>query len=163
MKMEKRNKEETMDRTASDLLDTFSDPEVQEDVEKVKHSDPMDMLRNDILTFFQTHMERIRKQETLRNSVQEKLHNMIESDELSFDQLMRVFSMVSKEENTAAESIISLFRPVPGAGSLLANSLGQDKKDDEIDNVYKNLTSEQIRSIDHLYRAIQSEHGEGGE
>lgn len=151
--------QEDIENTATQLLEGLNSESTQEEVRAVTNADPLDMLRSDILSFFRTHMERIRKQEDLRTGIQNQLQEMIDNGDLTFEQLMKLFSMVSNQENNAADSIISLFKPVPGVGSLLANSIGQDKKDDDVENMYENLSPEQMRSIDKLYRKLQEDMG----
>lgn len=142
--------------TANKLLNTIDDEEINKEVNTLKRADPMMELRSDILGFFKTHIERINSQEKLRSTLQEEILAQIERGEVSFDQLHSLYNSVSRQETSAAEAIISIFKPTPGSPSSLAEVLGgRESIDDEFEQAYDNMSSEEMQKIDKLYRTMK--------
>lgn len=142
--------------TANKLLQTMDDKDINKEVTSLKNADPMLELKSDILKFFKSHIERIESQEKLRSTIQEELLAQIERGEVNFDQLHSLFNSVSKQETTAAEAIISIFKPTPGSPSTLADVLGgRDENQDEYEKAYENMSSEDMQKVDKLYRMMK--------
>jgi hypothetical protein len=142
--------------TANKLLQTMDDKNINKEVSALKNADPMLELKSDILKFFKSHIERIESQEKLRSTIQEELLAQIERGEVNFDQLHSLFNSVSKQETTAAEAIISIFKPTPGSPSTLADVLGgRDDVQDEYEQAYENMSSEDMQKVDKLYRMMK--------
>lgn len=88
--------------------------------------DPAFELKLEVFEFFKRTIIRIDRLEKLRLMVQEAIEKRVEetADDMPLEDLRALYASTSAEVNRANEAIISLFRPVPGAPSILANSVG---------------------------------------
>jgi len=146
-----------IEQTANDLLEKFGDnSEEAKNVSKVVYADPYVDLRKSLLVFFKDRMNRIALQDRLKERVEVELEASIDGGELTFEQLLRLHSQVSKSNNMSTDSFLTIFKPTPGAPSILAENLAkQEEKKDEFDEMYDNLSSEQLRKFDKLSRMMQ--------
>lgn len=147
--------EDTVNRT-NDVLHALDDRAIQRSVDEALTKDPMRVLREEILGFFRSHIKLIGQQERLRSKIQEALEVMVEGGELEFNQLIQAYNTVSNKEIASADAIISIFKPVPGATSILAATVGEnEKKNDEYQNMHDSLPAEQLQALEKLWQAVQ--------
>lgn len=150
---------------AYDIVEKLEDTEIDKEVQERKEANrQLDILRSNVFEFFQGRLNHIRVQERLREQVQNQIEDMVDSGNLTFDELMRILGSLNKSTQEAAESIISLFRPVPGAGSPFAASMS-DRKDEtnDIDRYVDQLTPQQLEQFSKLTQAIKKMQRDDGE
>lgn len=117
----------------------------------------IDKLRIEVFEFFKDRMKRIQTQEDLRSKIQTQLEAVVDRGELDFEQLKSLYAMVSRETAISSDSIISLFKPVPGASSILATQIAEEQeKKDGAERLFAMLGDENIRKIDALYRFVSA-------
>jgi len=146
-----------IEKTANDLLEKFSDSsEEAKKVNKVLEYDPYVDLKKSLLDFFKDRMNRITVQERLKERIEQELETLVDNGDLTFDQLLRLHSQVAKSNNVSTDSFLTIFKPTPGAPSILAENLAkQDERKDEFDEMYESLSSEQLRKLDKLSKLLQ--------
>ena len=150
------NGKNKIEKTAEDMLQSLDDPKNQEKVKQVQSEDPFYHLKLNLLNFFQDRIRRIISQETLKGQIEEKLSEKVEMDELDFNDLLTLYNSVSKQNNASSESLLSLFRPTPGAPSILAENLGTpEKSKDDWEEIYDSLTPDQLQKIDKIRRLLE--------
>lgn len=118
--------------------------------------DPINDLRKSVFNFFTDRLDRIKKKEALLEKIQEALEVKVDGGELTFDQLRSLFASVSREQSTASEGIISLFRPVPGTPSIFANNIGTPEHPDPYRDAFNSMPPEKLQKIDALFRFLES-------
>ena len=102
-------------------------------------------------------MEEIKSKDSIQRRIIEKIGDMLEMDELSFEQLMAVYKTISNDSRYSTDSLLAIFKPVPGSPSLLADSIAQkDEKQDAFDQVYENMTSDDLANIDLLLKLMRT-------
>lgn len=146
--------EETVNEI-NNLMNQFSNPSIEQEVMAAQIEDPNHQLRKEILAFFTDRFQRIQKSERLKEQIQESFEAMIEREELTFDQLITLYSIVAKQNSFAAQGILDIFKPVPGAPSILAPEVVHQEDKDDYEKEYDNLSSEELQAVGALYRAIQ--------
>ena len=114
-------------------------------------------LKKDLVNFFSNRMEEIKSKDSIQRRIIEKIGDMLEMDELSFEQLMAVYKTISNDSRYSTDSLLAIFKPVPGSPSLLADSIAQkDEKQDAFDQVYENMTSDDLENIDLLLKLMRT-------
>ena len=114
-------------------------------------------LQKNIISFFNDRMSTVRRQETLKVKVQERLEEMVDGGSLAFDDLKGLMVTLSRESTQASDSIIGLFKPTPGTQSPFAQNLSRSTdKEDGLEQFYEELSPEDRRKIDVLYRMIST-------
>jgi hypothetical protein len=68
---------------------------------------------------------------------------------------MSLYKLISTQANLSAESVLSIFKPTPGAPSLLADNLSKDTKEDHFDKVYESMKPEDLQKVDKLMKLLQ--------
>lgn len=125
-------------------------------VDAIPIGNPMEVFRSDILNFFKDRISVIAGQELIKQKVEQALIEKLESDELDFDQLMHLYSSVSKTALTSVEAIMSLFKPVPGAPSILADKVVESESvEDKYKDIYEAMSPEELGKLDKLYKLLQ--------
>lgn len=139
--------------TENKVMDLFGTIEETENIPAVK-VDIMDGLRQTIFQFFNLRTEKIADLENFRSKVTVALERKLDSDQLEFKDLMALFSLISSHLNSASDSIISIFKPVPGAESLLAKTLSKDEKEESEKDFFESLNSDQLANVQKLLTAL---------
>jgi hypothetical protein len=140
-------------RFSSSLINKLDEKE--KDIKVFSETDPMYTLRKDILSFFQNIMESVSKKETLKEKIESSFLEDLESGELSVQDRMSLYKLISTQANLSAESVLSIFKPTPGAPSLLADNLSKDTKEDHFDKVYESMKPEDLQKVDKLMKLLQ--------
>lgn len=144
------------EKKAKDLFDAISNEDIVQESNMVTKISQVDALRSDIFDFFKDRMMRIRQAEILKMKAQEALEEQLDTGELNFQQILTIFTTASRESRNSAEAIISLFKPVPGANSILADSLGNAQKPDDYEEMFESMSQDELRKIDGLYKMLKS-------
>lgn len=144
------------EKKAKDLFDAISNDDIVQETNMITKLNQVDALRSDIFDFFKDRMMRIRQAEILKMKAQEALEDQLDTGELNFQQILTIFTTASRESRNSAEAIISLFKPVPGANSILADSLGNAQKPDDYEEMFESMSQDELRKIDGLYKMLKS-------
>lgn len=146
-----------IEKTANDLLETLGDSsDTAKKVNNILVQDPYVDLKRSLLDFFKDRMSKITAQERLKERIEVELEAIVERGDLEFDQLLRLHSQIAKSNNISTDSFLAIFKPTPGAPSILAENLAkQEERKDEFDEMYDNLSSEQLRKLDKLSKLLQ--------
>ena len=157
--------EETQEQ-ARGMLSALDDKRFKNDALRVANTDSIGEMKETLIQFFKDRVKTIEKSDQLRDTLYEKLQNKLENDELNFDQMLAVYRLLGNESNTAADGVLSLFRPVPGTPSLFLEVSRPADKDEEIKLAHKNYTSEDLqvieRTMGHISRLARQGSGSGG-
>jgi hypothetical protein len=147
-----------VEKTAEMLLEGFADNSTEKQlVDGVVASDPFLNLRMDILSFFQSRIETITAQDSMKSSIEAKLMQFVDNDELSFDQLSSLYRMVSSQGNTSVESMLGLFKPTPGVPSILAENIARkDDNKDLFEQLYDKFSTEESDKLAGLGRMMNA-------
>lgn len=137
----------------SSLIKKLDDKE--KDVEVFSEVDPMLVLRKDILSFFQGIMASVSKKESLKELIESSFIEDLESRELSFQDRISLYKLISTQANISSDSVLSIFKPTPGAPSLLADNLSKDREDDHFDKMYANMKPDDLQKMDKLMKFLQ--------
>ena len=114
-------------------------------------------LKKDLVNFFSNRMEEIKSKDSIQRRIIEKIGDMLEMDELSFEQLMAVYKTISNDSRYSTDSLLALFKPTPGVASPFAENVAQkDEKQDAFDQVYENMTSDDLANIDLLLKLMRT-------
>ena len=144
--------------TANDLLHEFgNDSETTSKVTRIQTSDPYVELKMNLLSFFKDRMSKITAQERLKEQVEQALELQLEGGDLSFEQILSLYRLVSTQNNASSDSLLSLFKPTPGAPSILADNLGRQEEDKNMyDEMYEDFSSDQLQALDNLGKILTS-------
>ena len=114
-------------------------------------------LKKSLVDFFKTRMKEIDKKDALQSLIMDKLTEMIQDDDLEFEQLMGVYKMVSSDNRYSSDSILSILKPVPGVPSVFVNNVSEkDEKQDAFEQVYEGMDSTDLENINNLLRLLNA-------
>jgi hypothetical protein len=136
-------------REAENILSTLSDSRLIGEVEVIREINPLDDLKFEILKFFKTRVASISRADAIKEMAYEQLEGKIRGGELEFDQLMSVIRQVANENNSSADSIMSIFRSQGGAngGSPLQDMMRPMSDKGDLAKAFDNMTPEELRKI----------------
>lgn len=133
---------------------------IKSDVEQVNavpiQDDIFYGLKRDLVNFFSNRMGEIKAKDSIQRRIIEKIGDMLEMDELSFEQLMAVYKTVSNDSRYSTDSLLAIFKPTPGVSSPFAETVTQkDEKQDIFDQVYERMSSEDLENVDVLLKLLR--------
>jgi hypothetical protein len=142
---------------AGNMLSTLNDPRLISEARTIREIDPMDDLKLEILKFFKNRVASISRADTIKEMAYAQLEGMIEGGELNFDQLMGVIRQVANENNSSADSIMSIFRSQggPNGGSPLQDMMRPVSDKGDLAMAFDNMSPEELRKIDSTMRVIR--------
>jgi hypothetical protein len=144
-------------KDAIEMVTTLGDKKLMNDAKGARAVNPVEDMRLSVFEFFKDTIAKIGRMERIQAKAQEALDRRLTADEeipLPLDDIMRIYNNTSEELRRGRESIISLFRPVPGAPSLLANSVG-DKPPEGGEARYDQLSAEDRQAVEALRLLIE--------
>lgn len=124
--------------------------ESKPEVKVITEADPFFILRNDILSFFRQIMGEVSKKEALKHKIEDSFLEDLESDTLDFQSRMSLYKLISTQSNVSVDSILSLFKPTPGAPSLLADNISREKEKTHFDEMYENMSPDDLQNVSKL-------------
>jgi hypothetical protein len=134
---------------AMDTLASLGDPRLLDDARCVQEIDLRDDLKLEILKFFKTRVASISRADAIKEMAYQQLEGMIQGGELNFDQLMGVIRQAANENNSSADSIMSIFRSQggPNGGSPLQDMMRPLSDKGDLARAFDNMSSEDLRKI----------------
>ena len=75
---------------------------------------------------------------------------------MTLQERMSLYKLISTQSSIAADSVLSIFKPTPGAPSLLADNLSKNAQEDHFDKTFDAMTPEELQKIDKLMKFLQS-------
>jgi hypothetical protein len=144
-------------REAESMLSVLDDSRLTGEARAIREADPMDGLKLEILKFFKTRIASISRADTIKELAYGQLEDMIQGGELNFDQLMGVIRQVANENNSSADSIMSIFRSQggPNGGSPLQDMMRPLSDKGDLARAFDNMSPEELRKIDTTMRVIR--------
>ncbi len=130
--------------------------EKEKDIQVYSETDPMLTLRTDILQFFRGIMNTVGEKEKLKGEIEKAFFEDLASETLTFQEKLSLYKLISTQSNIAAESILSIFKPTPGAPSLLADNLSKDTKEDHFDKMYESMSGDDLQKMDKLMKVLNA-------
>ena len=124
-------------------------------VARITDADPFFVLRSDILSFFRGIMSEVSKKETLKNQIESSFEEDLASGDLSFQDRMALYKLISTQSNISVDSILSIFKPTPGAPSLLADNISRDATQDHFEQMFDELKPEDLQKVDKMMKFIE--------
>jgi hypothetical protein len=134
---------------AESMVSSLMNPTFLDEVREIREFDPMEDLKIEILKFFKTRVASISRADSIKEMAYKQLEDMIQGGALNFDQLMGVIRQVANENNSSADSIMSIFRSQggPNGGSPLQDMMRPLSDKSELTRVFDNMSSEDLRKI----------------
>jgi hypothetical protein len=134
---------------AQAMIDSLNNSRFKEESVAIQQIEPLDDLKVEILKFFKTRVASISRADTIKEMAYQQLESMIEGGELNFDQLMGVIRQVANENNSSADSIMSIFRSQggPNGGSPLQDMMRPMADKGELARAFDNMSPEELRRI----------------
>jgi hypothetical protein len=143
--------EDTMEGTqdqAREVLSALEDKRLKNDALRAANTDSLGEMKANLIQFFKDRIETIKESDTLRKAFYQKMMDMLERDTLTFEQVVTGCKLLGNESNTASDSLLNIFRPVPGAQSLLLEVSRPPDKDEELKTAFKNYSAEELQAIE---------------
>jgi hypothetical protein len=134
---------------AGNMMAALSDSCLLNEARKIQEIDPMEDLKLEILKFFKNRVASISRADSIKEMAYQQLEGMIQGGELNFDQLMGVIRQVANENNSSADSIMSIFKSQSGAngGSPLQDMMRPMSDKSDLAKAFENMSSEELRKI----------------
>jgi len=151
------NRIATMNQEANELVSNLDNPVITASVTTLQNSyNAVDDMRNEVLGFFKSRIASISRAERIKELMYEQLETDITSGALNFDQKMTLLMRLDRDNNDAADSIISMFRPSGATGeSLLTNLIRSDSDKTDIEKAIENYKPEELQAINDLFKAAR--------
>jgi hypothetical protein len=142
---------------AEAMMSALVDPRFLSEAREIQEIDPMDDLKLEILKFFKTRVASISRADTIKEMAYKQLEEMIGGGELNFDQLMGVIRQVANENNSSADSIMSIFRSQggPNGGSPLQDMMRPLSDKGDLAKAFDNMSPEELRKINSTMLALR--------
>lgn len=138
------------------LIGALDDSKTVQESESLRIVDPLEELKINLFDFFKKRLKDIEHKEAFHKKVQAKIEEILQEGELTFEQLMQLSRLYQNQSHDDADSIIQLFKPVPGASSPLIDNISkEEEKKDDIQQFFDNLNSEQLQEMDSFYRLMK--------
>ena len=119
--------------------------------------DPFFGLKKDLVNFFSNRISEIKAKDVIQHLIIDKFTEMIDRDELSFDQLMSVYNTIGRDSRGITDSMLAVFRPTPGVASPFASTVSQsNEKQDVFDQVYEQMSSDDLENISKLMMIMRT-------
>jgi len=133
---------------ARKLAGALEDRHLKNDALRIAGLDPYEDLKQNLLQFFKDRVGIIKKKDDLQELVYQQFQTQLEAGGMNFEDLMTLYRALSHESNIAAESILSIFKPVPNAPSIFQDVSRPPDKDDEIKKAYSKYSAEDLQKIE---------------
>jgi hypothetical protein len=142
---------------ARDMIASLGDSSLLDEARVVQEVDLMDDLKLEILKFFKTRVASISRADTIKEMAYQQLEEMIQGGSLDFDQLMGVIRQVANENNSSADSIMSIFRSQGGqnGGSPLQDMMRPLSDRSDLARAFDNMSPEELRKIHETMMVIR--------
>jgi hypothetical protein len=134
---------------AREIMASLDDSRLLDEAKVIQEVDLMDDLKLEILKFFKTRVSSISRADAIKEMAYQQLEEMIQTGVLNFDQLMGVIRQVANENNSSADSIMSIFRSQggPNGGSPLQDIMRPLSDKGDLAKAFDNMTPEELRRI----------------
>jgi len=144
------------EKEASNILNGLDNKEVDEEVKALaKNVDSKDLLRDDLFSFLRNRMNRIEEAETLKMKVQAEIEAQLERGELSYDQVVGLYTSINRQIRDHTDSIMTILKPVPGANSPLTDSMREVDRKDNVQEFFEKSDPDTLRVFDSLLRRMK--------
>jgi hypothetical protein len=145
------------EREAYSMMDQLNSPSLRDEAIAIQQIDPFDDLKIEILKFFKTRVASISRADTIKEMAYKQLEDMIQGGALNFDQLMGVIRQVANENNSSADSIMSIFRSQGGAngGSPLQDMMRPLSDKGDLARAFDSMSSDDLRKIHETMMVIR--------
>jgi hypothetical protein len=142
---------------AKEMMTSLGDPRLLDEAREIQEINLLDDLKLEILKFFKTRVASISRADAIKEMAYQQLEGMIQGGELNFDQLMGVIRQVANENNSSADSIMSIFRSQGGAngGSPLQDMMRPLSEKGDLAKAFDNMSSEDLRKIHETMMVIR--------
>jgi len=133
------------------IIELTSQLKKSNDTAIVLKDDPLEDLKQTMVSYFKGRLEVLKKQDEFKEVIQEKIIDKILTDEkVTVSQLTSLLQVVIAEGNLGNESILSLFKPGQGQSGFFQ----MKQSSDSAPNGLEDLNSEQLQKIDKLNRLL---------
>jgi hypothetical protein len=131
------------------MMSALIDSNLLDEAKAIQQIDPLDDLKIEILKFFKTRVSSISRADAIKEMAYKQLEEMIEGGELNFDQIMGVIRQVANDNNSSADSIMSIFRSQggPNGGSPLQDMMRPLSDKGDLAKAFENMSSDELRKI----------------
>ena len=142
---------------ARELMSALDSPGPMGDARALQTVDAMEDLKQEVLGFFKNRIASITRAERIKELVYQQLEVNIQSGELNFDKLMTLLMRLDRDNNDAADSIISMFRNAGGnnGGSLLTDIVRPATDKSDLARAFENYSPEELRKINETMKVIR--------
>jgi hypothetical protein len=117
------------------------------DGENIKPISSQDQLRENLMSFISNQLGSIARQDVFRNLIEAELINKILLHEMSSDELMDMYKMISGEKAKTTTALLEPFKPTNSTSNPLLNPPGEDADTEEM---AKKLTPNQRQTFNKL-------------
>jgi hypothetical protein len=141
------------------LIRTLGDTDLMKESTESQLVDPVVELKMSVFEFFKRNIESIDRRERLRSKIQDIIESRLDSsgDTMQLDELRSIYASISAEADRASEAIINLFKPVPGAPSLLVNNVGAPSGgENDMNAMYLNMSPADRDIIERFRQLMES-------
>lgn len=112
-------------------------------------------LANSIYLFLENQLQAIQKQEAFKSVVVKSLIDKIQTEELEFNELIRLFETISRQENNSVETIMNTLRPNSN-GAGVGDRIFRRDNDEVGGGTFDSLSSKDRVAIDRFMRLLNS-------
>jgi len=149
------NKNNDFFDTANKLIPSLRNDENEKAVNKIRVVDPFFSLKSSLFEFFQNMLQKVQTDDEFTKRVKDALIDKIEANDISVNQLLNLLDSVNKEKINLVDSILSIFKPIPGTGEVsplidprISNNLSDS-------GPFTNLSTNERNVLDKLSRVLQ--------
>jgi len=139
------------------LIEAIDDTSIDKEVDLIKKTDPLEILKLDIFNFFSKRLLCIQEKESLTSLIQRKLKEKIENGELEFRDLKDLYKLCLQQSTFATAQITDLFKPAAGAPSPFTETISKKQEEmDDYEKMFDGMSSKELEKVDKMYRLLQA-------
>ena len=147
-----------IDNVGTELLKKMEDNNINNQVAVIQELDEFRDLRMQLFSFFKDRMSAITAKEKILQKINDRMLEYVEeNDELTLEEMQSIYRMYAADSREATDSFLALFKPTPGTPSLLAQNISEkEEKKDKFDELYDNLSPDELQKLDKLVKVFKA-------
>lgn len=138
----------------NEIVPAIRDTENEVETRSMREVDPFFVLKKTLFSFFENMLKKVQEEDEFKRKVKQALLEKIDSNEVTFPQLSNLLGALESNNLSLTDSILSIFKPVPGTGEV-SPLINPKIKQEENAAAFENLSSEERDSLDKMAKLLE--------
>lgn len=112
-------------------------------------------LRNTLFRFFEDTIQKVNEEQTLMSALRDSFLEDVNNGVLDFAERESLYQLMASKQNNQVNNLLSLFKPVPGTPSMLADDVLPEKKEDSFQTLFERSSPQDLQKLSKLVDILQ--------